>query len=255
MSPEERQLLQGLFDRMRNNAGTQRDAEAERMIADNVRQQPYAPYLLAQTVLVQDQALQAANARLQDLEAQVRDQQGQSGGGGGGFLSGLFGGGQRQAPPPVPQQRPVWNQGGAPQGGYPGGGFQGGGYPPPPPQAGPWGAGGGAAPAGGGFLHGALQTAAGVAGGVMLADGIRSLFGGHNNPMGIASGVPGVGGDTVVNNYYGDGGSSADYRQDAGQDADFLGGGDSLDAGQDADQDQDMAQDAADYGSDDSFDV
>ena len=75
MSPEERRLLQGLFDRMRNQSGGQRDHEAEQMIADNVRQQPYAPYLLSQTVIVQDQALQAANQKLQDQERQIQDLQ------------------------------------------------------------------------------------------------------------------------------------------------------------------------------------
>lgn len=247
MSPEERQLLQGLFDRMRSNANNPRDREAEQMIADNVRQQPYAPYLLAQTVIVQDQALQAANDRLQQLEQQVQDlernQPQQSAG--GGFLSSIFGGGgnpsPRQAPPP---QRPGWNQGGYPQGGppqgYPQGGFA-------PQQGGPWSGGmpmqqGG----GGGFLQGALGAAAGVAGGVLLADSIKGLFGGHNNSLGIASGVPGMGGgETVVNNYYGDG-TSADHQQDADQDAAFLndGGGTSADRQQDADQDQDFAQDA-----------
>ncbi len=152
MSPEERQLLQGLFDRMRGSANNPRDREAEALIADNLRQQPYAPYLLSQTVIVQDQALRAANDKLQQLEAQVQQMQGSSAGapqqpGSGGFLSGigsLFGGGA--AAQPQPQARSPWNQG-APQGGYPQQG--GGGYPPPPQQGGPWS--GGACPAAGGW--------------------------------------------------------------------------------------------------------
>ena len=247
MSPEERQLLQGLFDRMRNQANGPRDQEAEQMIADNVRQQPYAPYLLSQTVIVQDQALQAANQRLQQLEQQVQElHQGrpqQS----GGFLSGLFGGGAgTQAPAPMAPPRSVWNQGATQQGGgYPPQGYaqpQQQGY--PPQQGGPW---SGAAPqaaGGGGFLKGALGAAAGVAGGVLLADSIRGLMGGHESPLGIGSGVPGMGGETVVNNYYGDGNNA---------------GGTSADWQQDADQDQDAAQDAGDYGSsgsdDGSYDV
>lgn len=246
MSPEERQLLQGLFDRIRNSAGTPRDREAESFIADNIRQQPYAPYLLAQTVIVQDQALQAANTRLQQLETQIGDLQRQGGPqqqpGSGGFLSGigaLFGGASSQPsggqqPPQggfgsVPPARPAWGQPPQPQG-----------YAPPPPsyapqqgyappqQGGPWGAQPPQA-SGGGFLHGALGAAAGVAGGVLLADSIRGLFGGHNNGLGIASGfggggLGGGGGETVINNFYGDdqgagGGDytpSADYQQDPG---------------------------------------
>ena len=254
MSPEERQLLQGLFDRMRSNANAPRDREAEQMIADNLRQQPYAPYLLAHTVIVQDQALQAANDKLQQLEQQLQDQQGQSQGG-GGFLSGLFGGGvARQTPPPLPSQRPTWNQGGAAPGGYP----QGGGYPPqgyaPQQQGGPWG-GAPQQPSGGGFLHGALGTAAGVAGGVLMAESIRSLFTGSHGAggLGIASGVPGMG--ETVNNYYGDSGAlaDADKAQDNLQDANDAYDNNAPTAAdwqQDADQDQDDAQDAGDYSDD-----
>src|SRR3984893_10420802 len=97
MSPEERQLLTGLFDRIRSAATTPRDQEAEALIQDATKAQPYAPYYLAQTVLVQDQALRAANDRLQELEGKVKDLEGQaaSGPSPGGFLSelsSLFGG-------------------------------------------------------------------------------------------------------------------------------------------------------------------
>jgi hypothetical protein len=247
MSPEERQLLTGLFERIQNAGGGPRDADAEAFIQDAVKRLPYAPYLLSQTVIVQDQALRAANDRLQQLEAQIREleqrapQPQQS----GGFLGGLgsiFGGG---SPQPSPQQAPRapspgWNQ--QPQ--------QGGWREPPPSygqQPGPWGGpqggpmggqmgGGFGQPQGGGFLKGALGAAAGVAGGVLLADSLKGLFGGHNNSLGIGNGIPGIGGaglggsETIVNNYYGD---------DAVRQAD---------AQQDADQDQDDYQDAADYG-------
>ncbi len=255
MSPEERQLLQGLFERIQNAGSAPRDKDAEAFIADAVKALPYAPYLLAQTVIVQDQALRAANERLQQLEAQVRDLEAHAPQqGGGGFLGGLgslFGGGAPQSAPHAPSpgwnqqpQQGGWNQPpqqnygqpgpwGAPQGGP--GGFGGGPFGGPPQQ-------------GGGFLRGALGAAAGVAGGVLLADSIKGLFGGANNSLGIGAGVPGVGqglgglsglggGETVVNNYYGD---------DAVRQADYQ---------QDADQDQDDAQDAGDYSDDGSSDV
>jgi hypothetical protein len=254
MSPEERQLLTGLFDRVRGAGSNPRDKEAEAFINDAVRALPFAPYLLAQTVIVQDQALQAANQRLQELDGKVRDLEQQAARapqGSGGFLSGLgslFGVG---APPPSqprsPSPPPGWQQP-APQGGW---------QQPQPqqgygqPQAGPWGGQGGGGPfaggqAGGqqgGFLKGALGAAAGVAGGVLLADSIRGLFGGHNNSLGIGSGYGGIdqglgglggGGETVVNNYYESGDPSLAQQ----------------DARQDADQDQDDVQDASDYSSD-----
>ena len=247
MSPEERQLLQGVFDRMRNNSSAPRDNEADSLIADNVRQQPYSPYFLTQAVIVQEQALQAANQRIQQLEQHAQTQAGASGG--GGFLSSIFGGGAARPSVPAPSPAPVWNQGGAaPGGGYaqqPQPGYA------PQQQGGPWGgapmggamgggAMGGGAMGGGGFLHGALQTAAGVAGGALLFDGIRGLMGGGGSPFGIGAGTPmGGGGESVTNNYYGDSGGG--------------GGGDwSQDASQDANQDADSTQDASDYGVDDS---
>ena len=240
MSPEERQLLVDLFDRIRQNANNPRDREAEAFIADQVRAQPYAPYLLAQTVIVQDQALRAANERLQQLEQRVHELESEGGRqGSGGFLGSLFGGGERSPPPSsVPPTR--WGSG--PQGGAPyGQGYGQGGYAPPPPQGGyapqqggPW-AGGPQQGGGGGFLKGALGAAAGVAGGVLLADSIRGLFHGAGNPLGIGTGFGGAGagglggGDTVVNNYY-EGGDAPTQAADFGPDQD---GPDVLDAGSD----------------------
>jgi uncharacterized protein len=258
MSPEERQLLTGLFDRIRSAANTPRDQEAEALIQDATKAQPYAPYFLAQTVLVQDQALRAANDRLQELEGKVKDLEGQAASGRrpGGFLSGLgslFGGSGPSSAPraPAPPTGDRWSQS-PPQGRWqqpPRG------YAPPGAAPGPWGGQGGSP--GGGFLTGALGTAAGVAGGVLLADSIRGLFAGHNNPLGIGSGFGGMGpgpeGETVINNYYDSGGQSLsqdaaqDAQQDAADDSQFA----QQDARQDADQDQDDIQDASDYGSDD----
>ena len=226
MSPEERQLLVGLFERTKSAANGPRDQEAETFINEQIKAQPAAPYLLAQTVIVQDQALQGANARIEELEAEVRQLQSKPA---GSFLGGLFGGGQRQAPPPP--RRPM----------------------PPPgygaPQGGPWGQQRGYAPqgyapqpdAGGGFLKGALGAAAGVAGGVLLADGIRSLFshggaGGMAN-LGIGSGFTPASDTTVINNYYGD-------QPDAG----------GYDAGYDQGNDDGSGLSDADYSTDPGFD-
>lgn len=247
MSPEERQLLAGLFDRTRNAASAPRDGEAESFINEQVKQQPAAPYLLAQTVLVQDQALQAANQRLQELEGRIRELESQPRPS-GGFLSGLLGGGAPRQPPrpaaPPPPPPPGYGQPAYPQqsagpwGQAPGAAYPAGAYPPAA-----------AAPQGGGFLKGALGTAAGVAGGVLLADSIRGLFhgGGAGGQLGIGSGfAPGAGETTIVNNYYGDSDTGAPDRpysdtgwggpepgaQDASYDSDG-GGFDSDDSGGD----------------------
>ncbi|QAY95402.1 DUF2076 domain-containing protein [Methylovirgula ligni] len=250
MSPEERQLLNGLFDRIKGSANVPRDPEAEALIANAVRSQPYAPYFLAQAVLVQDQALQAASQRLEELQAQVEAlQQGQGQGqqqpASGGFLNSLgsiFGGGPSAAPPPPP--RPGQPLPGGPSGGPWGQETQAPrGYAPPqsyPPQGGaPWGS---PPPGGGGFLSGALQGAAGVAGGVLLADSIRNLFGGHAGGLGglgigglgglgglgtgLGTTAPGLGtgGETIVNNYYDDTGrndaNDANFYDDSSSNSD-----------------------------------
>jgi hypothetical protein len=227
MSPEERQMLSELFERVRGQANAPRDRDAETLIADAVRAQPYAPYLLAQAVLVQEQALRAADQKLQDMQAQVTHLQQQAQApqnqGGGSFLGGLFGGGSSQPrPAPQPQQQAPSPWGAAAQ--------QQPSYAPPPPAS-PW----GAPPSqGGGFMKGALGAAAGVAGGVLLADSIRGLMGGGHGGLGggLGGGLFGGGmgqglggGETVVNNFYDSpaSGSDQDY-QDASDNDDDSGG-------------------------------
>src|SRR5260370_19821623 len=68
MTPEERKLVIELFDRLATLEDAERDPEAERLIRDGLRQAPNAPYALVQTVLVQDEALKRANARIRELE-------------------------------------------------------------------------------------------------------------------------------------------------------------------------------------------
>jgi hypothetical protein len=71
MTPEERNLVTDLFDRLAEVEDTERDPEAERAISDGLRRAPNAIYVLVQTALVQDEALKRADARIRDLEAQL----------------------------------------------------------------------------------------------------------------------------------------------------------------------------------------
>src|SRR5262245_30699001 len=68
MTPEERNLVIELFDRLATLEDAQRDPEAERLIRDGLRQAPNASYALVQTGLVQDEALKRADARIRELE-------------------------------------------------------------------------------------------------------------------------------------------------------------------------------------------
>jgi hypothetical protein len=184
MNVEDRQVLSGLFERTRAAASNPRDAEAEAFIAQNVQAQPHAPYVLAQAVLVQEQALQAAAAKIEELEAKSRELEERLKAGATSFLGGigapsLASGARASVPSSVPQT----NSGNAPSSGNAWGrtsvpNVQSAQAQPPAPAAAP-------APAmasnSGGFLKGALSTAAGVAGGVLLANSISSLFSGHHN--------------------------------------------------------------------------
>ncbi|MGA8133271.1 MULTISPECIES: DUF2076 domain-containing protein [Pseudomonas] len=195
MNSEEQTLIDGLFSRLQQ-AGTDsapRDALAEARIKEHLTRQPAAPYYMTQSILVQEHAiksldeqnkqLQAQLQQLQDELQQARAQSAAPASSSGGFLSSIFGGSRDPAPAPAPSNSGGgWREPGRP-------GFN---APPPqqnyntqpnyqqpayaqpaPQQAAP------AAPMGSGFLGGALKTAAGVAGGVMLAEGISSLF--HHN--------------------------------------------------------------------------
>jgi uncharacterized protein len=215
MTPEERQMLSGLFDRVNSAGATPRDPQAESLINDAVRAIPFAPYVLAQTVLVQQHALEAAAHHIAELEAAVQqaNAQGQET---GSFLGNLgksiFGSGPSAPPRPGYDASAYQRAQGAPPQGYPA-------APPPSryapqqaqaPQPGHWGAPQAPASGGGGFLQGAAQTAAGVAGGVVLGNMLGGLFGGHGGG-GLfggggfgGAGFPGGsgGGSETINNFY-----------------------------------------------------
>ena len=203
------------------------DPEADRFIADNFQKYPEARYRVTQMAVVQEAALAQAQNRIRQLEFQLQQaqqqlQQAQQSrpSGSGGLFGGLFGGGnnnrqQASAPPP-------------------GWGAQGGAMPPPnfqpqqqygyPPGYQP----GMFQRGGSGFLGSALTTAAGVAGGMMAANALEGLFSDHHS--GGDAGAFGGGGETIINNNYGDAGSDpfGGAGTDAGggfTDSDFGGGG------------------------------
>lgn len=200
MTPDERNMLNDLADKFEKTPSPPKDQEAEEFIRTRIGKRPDALYLMTQTVLIQNLALQQAQHQIQELQqrsgqpAQVAS---------GSFLGqGASSGGysQRSAPqsaaPPPPQY-----------------------LPPSPSTPNP-----GSQPS---FLRGAAQTAAGVAAGALAFEGIRSLFShpayGGGGLLGGAGGfMPGAPTDeTIVNNYYdnpaGDSGGdyqASDYRDD-----------------------------------------
>ena len=153
MDTTERQVIDELFGKLRQveEQSGPRDPEAEAHIRGLVGRQPAAPYYMAQTIVMQEQALAAAQARLQDMESELKARPA-----GGGFLGGLFGGGTA----PASHGRSHDAVGDPRVAAY----------------AKPDRAGGQRQAGGTGFLAGAMQTAVGVAGGMMLASALGSMF-------------------------------------------------------------------------------
>src|SRR5688572_16338317 len=77
MTPQERELIRDLFDRLESLESQPRDPEAEREIAKGNARSPHAVYALVQTVLVQDEALQMAEQRIQELGGEIEQPQDQ----------------------------------------------------------------------------------------------------------------------------------------------------------------------------------
>jgi uncharacterized protein len=228
MTPQEKDLLTTLLDRLRNAPTQPKDPEADALIRQALTAQPDLPYYLVQTVLIQDLSLHQAQQRIADLEKQLSDAQQAAKPTTTSFLGGLFG--HRPAEPQSPAAPPAgpWTRApqvasapppppqpyGQPQPGYGQPGYAQPGY---APQQGGLGGMMGGMGGGGGFLRSAAATAAGVAGGALLFQGIESLFGQH-----YAGGLTGAGmtpglGETVVNNYYGsDAAAGGDWSSDPG---------------------------------------
>jgi len=191
MTPQERQLIDDLFDRLTKLENAPRDAEAMSAIMQGLRNAPNAVYALVQTALVQDEALKRADMRIQELEA-LAGQQNQSQNQSGGFLDSMrdaiFGQNQPQGSShgsvpnvraPDMGSRPTWNSGQVLQQTQPPGQYNQPAYAQPSygAQQQPFGGGGG----GGSFLGTAAAAAAGVVGGSLLAGSIRSMMGGGGN--------------------------------------------------------------------------
>lgn len=219
MTPQEAQMLQELVSKVHGTQLTEKDPDAEALLKDGLARDPDALYKLAQTVLIQNMAIEQFQGQVQELqehleadEEQLREmasrpQQAKA----SSFLGSLLG---RRDPAPQPPQytqpqygQPQYNQqyqqvppqyAAAPAPGY------GQGYAPAPGYAQP------APSAGGSFLRSAATTAAGVAAGALAFEGIESLIHGGEREFGGGGFGGGYGErpvveETVINNYGDDG--------------------------------------------------
>jgi hypothetical protein len=240
MTPQERQLVAELFDRLASLEDTPRDREAEQAIAEGLRDAPHAIYPLVQTVLVQDEALKRADARIRELEDALGENREAPQ---GGFLESMrdtLWGGRERPRGSVPSVRPEGEPMGVPPG------FRTGAQSEPygtPQQQ----------PAGGSFLGTAAAAAAGAIGGAMMLQGIRSMFGERH---GAFAGYDPGGRDMGERAAPWGGNESSDLARQAGLDDIGRGGGGSESGGRGfglldpAEQDVDMDDFDDDAGGD-----
>ncbi|MEQ8345034.1 MAG: DUF2076 family protein [Sneathiellaceae bacterium] len=145
MTPDERTLLTGFFDRLGQAPATAKDQEADGLIRAAIDRDPDLAYRMAQTALVYEHGLAAAQEQIRKLQSRPPAVAG------GSFLGSV---------PRVPMAAAGQGMPGqvAPGGAmFAGRGFGGGGQ---------------------GFLGSAMSTALGVAGGMALFSGLESMFGG-----------------------------------------------------------------------------
>lgn len=227
MRPEERQLILDLFDRIGAVPTRDNDVDVEQLIRDAVARDPNSPYVLVQSVLVQEEALRRADERIRQLEnsTAVSGSRGPR-----SFLDSGSRVGEDMSGGSVPNSGPR----GRDVGTRPREAID---DQPPRPQA-----------HGGSFLGNALSTAGGVAGGMLLADSIRSLFGGGQSSDIFGRSAEAK--DTTAEKPAGEPSVAEDKSQtdnapseDAAQDL-------TQDGTQDAEFDQDFG-----WGDDDSFDI
>ena len=189
MTPQEMQALDMFLTQLTQARAEAKDPQADARITQAVTQQPDAAYLLVQRAMLLDQALASARAQIATLQNQLEAAQA---GRNTSFMDSANNWGSHTtsaAPNPgyaQPQAAPM------PM--------------PAPAQPAP------AQPVRPGFLSGGLgstlggiaTTAAGVAGGALLFQGVENLFHHNSGGGGFFGQQPLMGGttETVINNYY-----------------------------------------------------
>ncbi|MGB9418435.1 MAG: DUF2076 domain-containing protein, partial [Acidobacteriaceae bacterium] len=135
MTPQEEKMLDDLMARVDSTRLDEKDPEAAQRIEEWSERNPNAAYILAQTVLVQNYALEQARAQIQNLQQQMAQHPAlpQQTKPATSFLGGLFGHKDESHSPQAAYAQPQPQQGYAPVPQYaaPQQYGQSAGYPPP----------------------------------------------------------------------------------------------------------------------------
>ena len=191
MNPQEKAQLEQFLQQLNSTQAGAKDSDANALIAESVKQQPDAAYLLVQRAMGLEMALQVAQKQMADMQAQIDQTSKPS----SGFLSGINSWG-RAAPAqgaPANAMAAARPAAGAAQ-----------------PSS--WGS---------GMLGAIATTAVGVVAGSMLYQGIQSMMGQNSTPdagNGLGhSNAPADSSQQVAQNYDN---SASNYESDFGGDFD-----------------------------------
>lgn len=218
MSPQDSMLLQDFLNQLVQVRGLPKDPEAEAMIARAVAQQPDAAYLLVQRALLQQQALGNAQAEIAALRQQVQGAgrapeflDPNAWGHGSGYRPAAAAHGGMPAPQPSHSYPPAHQQRGR---GFFGAGLGGMG--------------------GMGALGTIASTAAGVAAGAFLFQGLGNLLGGNNDGNGflgdnnafssLTEPLDNLSGDSLSDNSLGSTDTASSFADGSVSEHDFSGG-------------------------------
>jgi hypothetical protein len=178
MNPQEKVQLEQFLQQLNSTQAGAKDSDADSLIAESIKRQPDASYLLVQRAMGLEIALQVAQKQMAEMQAKI-DQANQANKPSSGFLSGINSWG-RAAPAqgtPANAMAAARPAAGAAQ-----------------PSA--WGS---------GMLGAIATTAIGVVAGSMLYQGIQSMMGQNSTPdasNGLGhSNAPADSGQQVAQNY------------------------------------------------------
>jgi len=194
MNPQEKAQLEQFLQQLNSTQAGSKDSDANALIAESVKQQPDASYLLVQRAMGLEMALQVAQKQMADMQAQINQTNKPS----SGFLSGINSWGRA-----APSQGTPSNAMAAAR---PAAGAA---------QPSTWGS---------GMLGAIATTAIGVVAGSMLYQGIQSMMGQNASSEGGTaldhSNAPADSGQQVAQNYDN---SASSYDSDFSDDFDVDG--------------------------------
>ncbi|QCI18170.1 DUF2076 domain-containing protein [Buchnera aphidicola (Aphis nasturtii)] len=166
MKDEEKKLIENLFYRLKNTElnSSERDVEANILIQDLVKKQPYSSYYMTQTILIQETAIKKLSLKVEELNKKISNLNLNTTTKKSSFLSNFF----KKEPISPEISNNSWKSNQNVSGSY---------HPLPTSSS----TISSSAGSSNGFLKNALQTATGVAGGMILGNMLMNVFN-HSKP-------------------------------------------------------------------------